>query len=39
MKYYDTDCEAHKELKSNVKVLGIEGMMCAYYEPEVEFGN
>jgi len=39
MKYYDTECEAHKELKAGGKGLGLEGMMCAYYGPEVEFGN
>jgi hypothetical protein len=35
MKYYDTDCSAHSTLKGNVKDLGIEGIMTAYYTPGV----
>jgi hypothetical protein len=35
MKYYDTECEAHKTLKANVKTLGVEGMMMIYYDPMV----
>jgi len=39
MNYYDTECEAHKDLKANAKGLGVEGAMVVYYDPEVEFGN
>jgi hypothetical protein len=35
MKYYDTDCDAHKVLKSNAKDLGVEGIQTVYYTPAV----
>jgi hypothetical protein len=35
MKYYDTECEAHKLLKGQIRELGMEGMMCVYYEAGV----
>jgi len=38
MKYYDTDCAAHSTLKSNVKDLGIEGILTTYYTPGVSAG-
>jgi len=33
--YYDTECEAHKNLKAEAKNLGIEGLMTVYYAPAV----
>ncbi|KAL2069232.1 hypothetical protein VTL71DRAFT_15570 [Oculimacula yallundae] len=38
MKFYDTDCEAHKVLKTGAKELGVEGIMTVYFNPEVEAG-
>ncbi|KAH8654470.1 hypothetical protein BGZ60DRAFT_386383 [Tricladium varicosporioides] len=35
MKYYDEECEAHKELKVHAKGYGVEGIMTVYYEAEV----
>ncbi|RDL41008.1 uncharacterized protein BP5553_00987 [Venustampulla echinocandica] len=36
MRYYDTDCEAHKWLKEQAKPLGLEGPpLTVYYEPTV----
>lgn len=36
MAYYDTECEAHKELKSMAKSLTLEGPpLTVYYEAEV----
>ena len=39
MKYYDEQCEAHKELKAVVgpaKEPGPDAVMVAYWEAEVE---
>jgi len=35
MKYYDHECQAHKELKVKGKELGVEGVLIVYYEPTV----
>jgi len=35
MDYYDTECEAHKNLKAEAKNLGVEGVMTVYYTPAV----
>lgn len=35
MKYYDTDCAAHKTLKEAAKGLGVEGFLTVFYEPQV----
>ena len=31
--YYDTQCEAHKELKTKAKSLDIQGVMMVYFTP------
>lgn len=35
MWYYDTEDQAHQELKVKLKPLGLEGMMMVYYQAEV----
>lgn len=38
MKYYDSECAAHAQLKESAKTLGVEGIMTVYYTPQVVEG-
>ncbi|KAH8811632.1 hypothetical protein F5884DRAFT_749999 [Xylogone sp. PMI_703] len=35
MDYYDTECEAHKVLKTKAKDLNVEGILTVYYHPTI----
>lgn len=38
MRYYDTDCEAHADLKSYIKDVTCEGVLTVYMKPEITGG-
>lgn len=38
MKYYDTECPAHGEVKSLIKTLTVDGLMTVYFKAQATGG-
>jgi hypothetical protein len=36
MQYYDTECEAHKNLKASVKTFNNQGVCIVYFEEKLQ---
>ncbi|KAI5464574.1 hypothetical protein BGZ63DRAFT_421585 [Mariannaea sp. PMI_226] len=39
MKYYDTECKAHDDLKVYLKTLTVDGIMTVYFKPAIIGGT
>lgn len=39
LKYYDDSCPAHQALKATAKDLAVEGVLTAYFKPQVTGGR